>query len=195
MKFLAEQMILSTAICHFPRCDFLIIPGGVGFVAKRGERTSKVVLTEEGMTIDGDVHPDPTPIMDPFLQPFLALMNPQSTGQINHARGGYRYGMITVGMRISFVASGLVLLQCRVEQPIEKEVAKILNYGNPELVVLHGLKTGHLNGVLALVLGRQHERLQVDTGSKKVAIRPENCQPIQVWMDRCMTPQILQNPE
>jgi hypothetical protein len=76
-------MILSTAICHFPRCDFLIIPGGVGFVAKRGERTSKVVLTEEGMTIDGDVHPDPTPIMDPFLQPFLALMNPQSTGQIN----------------------------------------------------------------------------------------------------------------
>lgn len=188
-------MRLSTAICHFSRCAFLIIPGGGGFVAKRGERTSKVVLTEEGMTIDGDVHPDPTPILDPFIQPFLALMNPQSTGQINHARGGYRFGMITVEMRIIFVASGLVLLQCRVERSMQEEVAKFLNYGNPELVVLRGLKTGYLNGVLALVLGRQHERLQVETGSKKVAIRPENCQPIQEWMDGCMIPQILQNPE
>jgi len=187
-------MSLSTAICRFPRCAILIIPGGVGFVAKRGDRTSQVVLAEEGMMINGDVCPDPTPILDPFIQPFLALMNPQSTGQINYARGGYRFGMITVEMRIIFVASGLVLLQCKVERSMQEEVAKFLNYGNPELVVLRGLKTEHLNGVLALVLGRQNDRLQVDTGSKKVAIRPENCQPIQEWMDGCMTPQILQNP-
>lgn len=188
-------MNFSTTICNFRECDLLIIPGGVSFVAKRGEKTSLVVLTKQGMMINGDVHPDPTPILDLFILQLLALMNPLSTGQINHARGGYKFGMITVGMRLLFVASGLALIQCRVEQPIEKEVAKFLNYGNPELVVLRGLKTGHLNGVLALVLGRQHERLQVDTGSKKVAIRPENCQPIQEWMDGCMTPQILHNPE
>ena len=188
-------MRLLIAICHFPRCDFLIIPGGGGFVAKRGDRTSKVVLAEERIMINGDVYPDPTPILDRFIQPFLDLMNPQSTGQINHARGGYRFGMITVEMRIIFVASGLALLQCRVERSMQEEVAKFLNYGNPELVVLRGLKTEHLNGVLALVLGRQNERLQVDTGSKKVAIRSENCQPIQEWMDGCMIPQILQNPE
>ena len=195
MKYISEQMNLLTAICHFQGCDILIIPGGVSFVAKRGDRTSKVVLTEKEMMMNGDVHPDTTPIFDRFILPFLALMNPQSTGQINHARGGYRFGMITVEMRIIFVASGLVLIQCRVERSMQEEVAKFLNYGNPELVVLRGLKTGHLNGVLALALGRQNERLQVDTGSKKVAIRPENCQPIQDWMDGCMTPQILQIPE
>lgn len=178
---------LTRAIGFFSGYNILIFPGMQQFAVKQGALKSIITLNGDEMTVCGGIPSSGESLCDPHLEQILTLMNQCSTGQINLSPKGYRFGMITREMETIFIVSGKKIRQSRVERSMHEVVAKFLNHGNSRLVILDGLKTESFNGVMAMIVGHQSERFQVDTGSRQIAVPQQNCHPIEVWMDGCMT--------